>query len=181
MRSLDQLLQRWRIFMAAKAIRPHDKVLDIGCFQGEFLFHVEKRIGIGIGIDPLLGSESMGEKIKLMRWSFQEPMPFPDNYFDVIVMLATIEHINDREAIARESSRLLKSTGRMIITVPEPAVDSVVDLLVRLRWADGMSLEQHSGFRPDTLPSIFSHYGFRLAARRKFQLGLNNLFIFEKI
>ena len=23
----------------------------------------------------------------LMRWSFQEPMPFPDNFFDVIIML----------------------------------------------------------------------------------------------
>lgn len=181
MRYLDQLLQRWRIYLAAKAIRPHDRVLDIGCFQGEFLIYVEKRIDTGIGIDPLLGIESIGEKIKLLRWSFQEPMPFPDNYFDVIVMLATIEHINDREAIAREGSRLLKSAGRMIITVPEPAVDIVIDLLVRLRLADGMSLEQHSGFKPDSLPGIFSNYGFRLAARRKFQLGLNNLFVFEKI
>ena len=37
MRTFDQLLQRWRIFMAANADPgPHDKVLDIGCFQGEF-------------------------------------------------------------------------------------------------------------------------------------------------
>jgi len=181
MRYLDQLLQRWRIYWAAKAIRPHDKVLDIGCFQGEFLIHVGRRIDLGIGIDPLLGIESVSGKIKLFRWSFQEPMPFPNHYFDVIVMLATIEHINDRETIARECSRLLKSGGRMIITAPEPAVDIVIDLLVRLRLADGMSLEQHSGFKPDALPGIFSPYGFQLTARRKFQLGMNNIFIFEKV
>jgi ubiquinone/menaquinone biosynthesis C-methylase UbiE len=180
MKRVDRLLQTWRIRKASKMICQNDKVLDIGCYQGEFLEYVEKIISLGIGYDPLAREKDRNEKIKLYPSDFFEPLPFPDHFFDAIVMLASIEHISDREMIAREGFRLLKPGGRVIITVPQPAVDYLLDILIRFRLAAGMSLEQHSGFKPSSLIDIFSKHGFRLKRSKKFQLGFNNLIEFER-
>src|SRR5205823_12169587 len=76
--------------------------------------------------------------------------------------------------------RLLQPGGRVIITVPAPLVDAVIAGLRRLRLADGMSLDEHHGFDPRTTPDIFTRHGFFLEYRRRFQLGLNNLYVFRK-
>jgi ubiquinone/menaquinone biosynthesis C-methylase UbiE len=180
MRLVDRLLQTWRIRIASKMIYRGDKVLDIGCYQGEFLNYVEERISLGIGYDPLADETIKSDKIKIFPVSFKEPLPFPSQFFDSIVMLAVIEHISDRESIARECYRLLKPGGRIVITVPQPTVDDLLKILVRFHLADGMSLEQHTGLVLTTLLYIFTKQGFRLKARRKFQMGFNNLIIFER-
>jgi hypothetical protein len=59
-------------------------------------------------------------------------------------------------------------------------VDLVIDVLCRLRLADGMSLEEHHGFDPRTTPEFFVRNGFTLECWRCFQLSLNNLFVFRK-
>jgi hypothetical protein len=43
-----------------------------------------------------------------------------------------------------------------------------------------MSLDEHYGFDPGRTEAVFAPPAFRLAARRRFQLGLNNLFVFER-
>src|SRR5262249_12302748 len=75
---------------------------------------------------------------------------------------------------------LLQPGGRVIVTVPAPLVDSIVDLMRCLRLADGMSLEEHHGFDPTTTPEVFARHGLELEHVSRFQLGLNYLFVFRK-
>ena len=75
----------------------------------------------------------------------------------------------------------MRSGGRVIITVPTLLVDKILNIIVMLRFLDGMSLEEHHGFLPDELPGIFIPEGFRLNNKRKFQFGLNNLYVFEQL
>jgi hypothetical protein len=59
-------------------------------------------------------------------------------------------------------------------------VDTILGVLGRLRMIDGMSLDEHYGFDPGRTEAVFAPPAFRLAVRRRFQLGLNNLFVFER-
>ena len=166
--------------MAARWIPPGSRVLDVGCHQGELFEYLGERIGPSVGIDPLLKWEERWGGHELLKLSFEEMAPFPKDSFDAITLLATIEHMHDKSAVARESYRLLRPNGRVVITVPSLIVDRILDVLVAIRLVDGMSLDEHHGFQPHKLTGIFLQEGFRLMAKRRFQLGLNNLFVFEK-
>jgi SAM-dependent methyltransferase len=179
MRVLDRVLQNWRSRMARTWIPLGANVLDIGCHQGEFLHGLGGHIGPSVGLDPLAAATN-SSRHALLPLAFAEPVPFADGSFDVVTMLATFEHIRDREPLGRECHRLLRPGGRVIITVPSPRVDLVIDVLCRLRLADGMSLEEHHGFDPRTTPEFFVRNGFTLERWHCFQLGLNNLFVFRK-
>jgi SAM-dependent methyltransferase len=136
------------------------------------------RIGPSLGIDPL-AKPHKGSNYQILTSFFTDPAPFPDASFDSIVLLATLEHIREKAPLARECFRLLRPGGRVIITVPSPAVDHIVHFLCRLRLLDGMSLDEHHGFDPGATAGVFGQCGFTLEFSRKFQFGLNHLFVFR--
>jgi ubiquinone/menaquinone biosynthesis C-methylase UbiE len=140
---------------------------------------IEARLGPSVGIDPL-ATGVLRERFTTMPLPFREPLPFARSAFDGIVLLATLEHIPDTESVARECYRLLKFGGQVVATVPSLVVDDLVRTLIRLRLADGMSLDQHYGLDPDDVPKQFREQGFSLVRHKRFQLGLNHLMIFEK-
>jgi 2-polyprenyl-3-methyl-5-hydroxy-6-metoxy-1,4-benzoquinol methylase len=180
MRIGDYLIQMWRMQVAARWIPKGSRVLDIGCHQGEFLSWLGDKITPSVGLDPLYKENATAKKHQFFNQTFQEDLPFEEKSFDAVVLLATIEHIQEKSIIAREAARLLHRGGRVIITVPSLMVDRILEILILLRIVDGMSLEEHHGFLPNELPDIFIPEGFSLRKKQKFQFGLNNLYIFER-
>lgn len=179
MRLLDRVLQKWRARVSRRWVPHAARILDIGCHQGEFLRSLGDRIVQSVGIDPR-AHPAAGKRFQLLPENFREPLPFPSGSFDAVVMLATLEHIEDKAPISRECARLLRPGGRVIITVPSTWVDAIVAMLRCFRLADGMSLEEHHGFDPRSTPQIFRESGFHLERHRRFQLGLNHLFVLRR-
>jgi SAM-dependent methyltransferase len=179
MKLVDRWLQSWRERKVRTWLRPGDRVLDIGCHQGEFLERLGAFIGPSAGLDPLATPRETS-RYRLHAVPFAEPTGFPDGSFDAIILLATLEHIRDKAPLAREARRLLSPGGRLIMTVPSPRVDDIVHTLVRLKLADGMSLEEHHGFNPADTPTLFGSAGLELAHYESFQLGLNHLYVFRQ-
>jgi SAM-dependent methyltransferase len=179
MRFIDRVLQNWRARMAKPWIPAGARLLDIGCHEGEFLDSLGGHIGPSVGYDPL--APVVGHsRHQLVPEIFSAPSAHKDSAFDAVVMLATLEHVREKEPLAREFFRILTPGGRVIITVPSQFVDHIVHALCRLKLADGMSLDEHHGFDPTTTPDIFGRGGFTLERWRRFQLGLNHLFVFRK-
>lgn len=180
MTALDRLLQRWRIARAAAWLPGTPRLLDVGCADGALF----RQLGIrsGLGIDPLLREPSAIGDVRLVPGEFPSGLPSDCGEFDVITMLAVLEHVAPprQSALAQACQGLLRKGGLLILTVPSPAVDRILAWLRRLRLAHGMSLEEHYGFRPEATVSLFQSAGFRLRHHGRFQLGLNHLFVFER-
>jgi SAM-dependent methyltransferase len=179
MRGFDIILQRWRARVARPWVPRGANILEIGCFEGEFLDSLGDRIGPSVGLDPI-APPFQTSRYRLVSEHFREPAPFADASFDAVVLLATLEHIRDKEPLARECYRLLRPNGRLIMTVPSPAVDMILAALIRCRLADGMALDEHHGFSPRQVLPLFCTRGFGLEKWQRFQLGLNHLFVFRK-
>ena len=183
MKPLDKFLQRRRTRMALAACPPNaGKILDIGCGEDAWLLQ-NINAPTRHGIDPLLTSAKNRNGIELF------PESFPENIeslrrrgpYDAIFALAVFEHLSEAQlAAARQGlPDLLTDGGRLVITLPDPLVDHILEWLKALRLIDGMELHQHHGFQPKEILLLNSER-LVLSRHRKFQLGLNNLFVFTK-
>lgn len=181
MKYMDFYLQGRRI-AAVRPYIPHGAtVLDIGSADGVLFETLQNHIQRGIGIDPDITEQVTMGNYTLMYGTVPDTQ-FPADSFDCITMLAVLEHI-PREAqsqLVEYCLNCLKPGGRVIITVPSPLVDSILTVLQWLRIIDAMSLHQHYGFHPRETPLLFRSPHFRLLRHQRFQLGLNNLFVFER-
>lgn len=182
MKAADRLLQAWRIRAAAAYIPPGSRVLDIGCADGALGRLLRSRIQDYVGIDPEVSRPSHESGYSLHRGWF--PQDLPDTTpFDIIILLAVVEHFEpeDLPCLAEGCVQMLRPSGRVILTTPSPSVDALLKLGVCLCMIDGMSLDQHHHFDPKEVPPLFSSRGMRMRVCRRFQLGLNNLFVFDKL
>ncbi len=179
MKALDRWLQTWRVRVAAPAIPDGARLLDVGCHDRSLIDRVLPRIASAVGLDPVVAPSEDG-RVSFVRGTFPEDAAFEDASFDCIAILATLEHMHDPASVARACHRVLVPGGRVVLTVPHPAVDRILDVLLFLRLADGIDAEEHHGFDVDATTGLFEAAGFRLARERRFQLGLNRLYVFEK-
>jgi 2-polyprenyl-3-methyl-5-hydroxy-6-metoxy-1,4-benzoquinol methylase len=181
MKRLDRMLQRWRIAKARAYIPKGGTVLDIGCGDGALFRQLQTHIAAGVGIDLLLQDHEEVNGCRLIRGSFPKDVP-DTGRFDAITMLAVLEHVppQQQSELAVACMKFLKPGGHLVITVPSPIVDHILDVLMFIRLIDGQAVEQHYGFDPRQTPRIFSVGPMVLVESRKFQLGLNNLYVFRK-
>jgi 2-polyprenyl-3-methyl-5-hydroxy-6-metoxy-1,4-benzoquinol methylase len=184
MKFIDKVLRQWRVNVALKSIPNHvNAVFDIGCDDGYLLNLVAREHMQLDGCDPRLNIPVSVHKSSLLKGFFPAVMDEFESkvQYDVIFALAVFEHFTEDDLIksSLRISEMLTESGRLIVTVPHPFVDNILDVLMALRLIEGQALEEHHGFDPESLVKILSK-GLVLKSRKRFQLGLNNLFVFQK-
>lgn len=174
MTPLDRALQRVRERVAMRHIPRGARLLDVGCADGSLLRAVASRVNEGVGIDV---RAPIGDP-RLHRGRFPDDLHV-EGPFDVITMLAVFEHLSETDRVrAVDACRLLlRPGGRVVVTVPAPVVDHIIDVLRAVRVLHGMDIEAHHGYRPQDTPRHFA--GFALRTHERFELGLNHLYVFE--
>ena len=178
---IDRMLQRWRIRMACKHLAEGDRVLDIGCADGALFRHCPPLGEGSVGLDHDLEEQITVKGHLCMLGNFPDDVS-DDAVFDAICLLAVVEHIpgSEWDGFRQAVCRCLPIGGRVVITVPSPLVDPILAVLQKMRLIDGMALEEHHGFEVKDVDRLFPSPQFRVVVRRKFQLGLNNLFVFVR-
>ena len=180
MKYIDYFFQKWRFKMVSSYIKKYDKILDIGCNQGEF-FEYYKDIQ-GIGLDPNLNAKITKDRYCLLPGTLSENRDIDTN-FDNVVILAVFEHLSEKQrtSLAKDIYTIMKPGGLVLLTVPHPCVDIILWVLLKLKLIDGMSLDEHCGFSPKNVTTYFEGPLFKKVSHHTFQLGLNNLFVYSKI
>lgn len=94
-------------------------LLDVGCGAGNMIHHLSHygRVkGLEIDERPVKVARERGYDVD--RFDVTRPMPFDPGSFDTVTALDVIEHNQDDMAILKDSFRVLKPGGHVIITVP---------------------------------------------------------------
>jgi 2-polyprenyl-3-methyl-5-hydroxy-6-metoxy-1,4-benzoquinol methylase len=180
LRTLDRFLRRWRIRKVRRFIPRGSTVLDVGCHDGALFRILSGRLVGGVGLDPLVArSESRG-RFRFVSGTFPDDLA-SDERFDVITLMAVLEHVEpDRLPSWSEACGARLAPGGVVIaTVPSARVDGLLHILTRVGLIAGMSLEEHHGFDPSDVPRLFGSDRLRLVRHDRFELGMNNLFVFR--
>jgi ubiquinone/menaquinone biosynthesis C-methylase UbiE len=144
---LEPFLRKLRLYKVIKHIPRGCKLLDIGCGNtASFLWTVSPKIKQGFGVDFKV-SDFETNNIKVQQYKFQDNLPFPDNYFDVVTMLAVLEHIEKEKEILEEVYRVLIPGGRLILTVPSIWSQPVLEFLsYKLKIVSEMEIRDHKRY-----------------------------------
>jgi 2-polyprenyl-3-methyl-5-hydroxy-6-metoxy-1,4-benzoquinol methylase len=103
-----------RLRMVSKM--PVGRVLDIGCQKGEFLEVMRRRGWQTAGMEFSDRPPNLfGHAISYVR---AEDAPFEDGAFDLITMWAVLEHVHDPVTVLASIKRMLKTTGKAFVLVP---------------------------------------------------------------
>lgn len=96
--------------------------LDVGCGPGFMLREVEGLHGwLAVGVDLSLRALRSAGDVAPSAHALSasgEALPFPDDAFDIVTALGTLEHFPSPELGAREVARVLRPGGGALIVVP---------------------------------------------------------------
>jgi len=152
-------------------------ILDIGCYDGTFLFLVKNKKNKFYGIETsdygVRESRKKGIAVERFFIDDKTKLPFKNDFFDLVIAGEIIEHIYDTDFFLREIYRLLKKDGFLLISTP-----NIASFGRRLMLFFGLNPiieispnEQNSSghiryFTFRTLKKLLKKHGFKIIIRR---------------
>lgn len=102
-----------------------NRLLEIGCGMGDFLYEASKKVGEVYGIDlsekqVLAARSDLSDNVKVLLGDAEE-LPFENNFFEFVVMKGVVHHLGKPEKVFKEVRRALSQNGKLIIFEGNPA------------------------------------------------------------
>ncbi len=162
---LEPLLARLRMQRANDLIPARlrsGRILDIGCGSFPyFLAHTAFREKFAVDQLKMSPETAAQNQIEFYTLNLNETprLPFADEYFDAVTLLAVVEHLNpDSMAVLfQESCRVLKASGMLILTTPAAWSDGLLKTMARLNLVSAEEIHEHAFAY--TLPLLGWHFG----------------------
>lgn len=108
------------------------RVLEVGAADGRTLIEMRKHLGRGrfVGVeydrDLLSSLSTLPDDVQLVQGNAQAlPECIDAASFDVVSLLALLEHLDDPAAALHEAYRVLKPGGLVVATCPNPFWDGI--------------------------------------------------------
>jgi SAM-dependent methyltransferase len=99
--------------------RPPGLLLDVGCYDGQFISRVVDGgaiIGMDVSHTALRAASARG--VMGVRAQIEAAVPFASESFATVVAAEVIEHVFDTQAVLNELGRVLRPGGWLALTTP---------------------------------------------------------------
>jgi ubiquinone/menaquinone biosynthesis C-methylase UbiE len=116
-----------KMLEAVEFVKTPKTILDIGCGTGFFsaklntLYPKSRIYGIDISHKALRYAKQKYKNIYFKWADAEKKLPYPDNYFDLVVSGEHIEHIVDTDNYLSEINRVMNDRGYLLLTTPNLA------------------------------------------------------------
>lgn len=132
------------------------KILDVGCNSGNLGAKIiQEKKGIVWGIDYSNKVVDLAKKklnfAKVFDLESYE-LPFVDEKFDLIIFADVLEHLRYPEIILSKYQKMLKSNGRIIVSIP-----NIANIYIRFKLLRGCWNYTENGILDKTHFKFFTH------------------------
>ena len=127
-------------------VKPGQRILDCGCGEGFYTMVLTELYDCEVyaadhNPELLRRAENFikkKDKVKFINDNFEDGMPFEDNFFDAVIFTEVLEHLDNEEVALKEIKRVLKTGGKLALTVPSGNYPFFWDPLNWIREAIGL-------------------------------------------
>jgi SAM-dependent methyltransferase len=164
------ILEQWRIARVLPLIK--GRLLDLGCGFNNLVRAYGSGVGTDVfpweGIDVLVGNSAL--------------LPFPDDSFDTVTIVAALNHIPNRAQVLLEVRRVLRFDGKLIITMIGPRTGFLAHAVFARdeQRRGGMHPNEKKGMTRQQVLTLLGQCGFTTTSQIAFQLHLNRVFVAVK-
>jgi SAM-dependent methyltransferase len=169
------------------------KLLDVGCGEGYMKYFFDENEGKWFGVECW---KERAEVCRGLGYDVVEidingtPLPYPNEFFSVVIASHVIEHLSDVDFCLQQMSRVLKKGGIMLVATPTkpPGTEWTLQFLHNLK-KKRLGETQHA-FNSLSLKKriqaslkgydLVDYRGFRIFSARK-KLKLENSYGFYRI
>lgn len=151
------------------------KVLDIGCFTGDFLQLLQQKNADVYGVELQKDAVRIANK-KLPGRIYQADImsfKFPQKNYDIITLLGLIEHVSDPAKLIKRSYELLNKNG--VIMIQTPNSSSFLAKTMKKYWPPYSPIEHIHLFSRKGLENTLTQLGFKEISfrqhRKKLPIG----------
>lgn len=182
---LTRQLIRARLAAALALVPRGARVLDLGCGLSDLAARLPSYVGCDRWPEILVENRRRHPEARFLAWDVLASEP-PDEVraagpFDVVLMLALLEHLSDPAAALRRAASLLAPSGRVVVTTPHPLGHAPLEAGAALGLLSRHAAEEHDALLSrEALEAAGAAAGLRLASYRRFLFGLNQLAAFER-
>lgn len=121
---------RWPLYIEATtretlarlAVKPNDRILDVGCGTGVLLQRLNETCPQTrlVGIDPVpemlaVAANRLHQTIEL-REASAEQLPFANGSFDAVISCSVFHYLREPAAALKETKRVLRGGGQLVLT-----------------------------------------------------------------
>lgn len=181
---LGPMIRRQRTRMVSPYIR--GDVLEIGCHDAATLERPIPNLGRYVGTDidesALIRARQRHPGREFLRHDIdRESLGFREE-FDVVLLVALIEHILNQRNLLEQCHSALRPGGDLVLTTPTPFGNDIVHRAGARLGLFNKSVADHHVVIYDKrrLQAAATMVGFNLHAHRYFQLGCNQLAVLRK-
>lgn len=181
---LSAFLERARWEQIAPLVRSGDHVLDLACNEGGLLNYLPKDVhytGVDISEVAIRRARARfpNQTFQILDIASPSVAVLGTEKFDVITMLAFLEHVDDPGDVLARYAPYLKPDGQIAITTPAPYGRLIHDWGAKIGLFSKQGAEEHKDFlNHATLQAIADKARLELKTYRHFLFGFNQLACF---
>jgi len=156
-----RVLSAWR----ARGVQPHveGRLLDLACGDNRLV----RRHGSGVGVDI-----AKYANVDVVCSDFSR-LPFRDDQFDTVTIVAALNYFDHPEAALREVRRVLAPDGTLLVTFLNKTISR---LWHRVKERESTP---RPSFDASELTSCLRAANLRIAAKKSFMLGAKTIYFIK--
>jgi len=154
-------------------------LLEVGCAHGFLLDYLSKKDWkvTGVEVSPLSSAYARDTLNLNVHTGTVKSADFPENSFDVVLLLDVLEHLHRPFDTLHEISRILSPGGTLVVQCPWELYhwEEIFEALLQGMKAGTIEPDAVPAhlyfFQPKTLESVLKKGGFRITARQSGNYG----------